>query len=169
MAASMYQASVPVFVKGLTNLRAILQKAIAHGEAKKIDDAVFVNSRLFPDMLPLSGQVQIASDMARGTIARLTGTDPPAWEDNEKTMADLIARVDKTIEYLKSFTASQIDGTEAREIKRKIRGQERTFTGLNYLLQFSMPNFYFHTTTAYDILRHNGVEIGKLDFLGSLD
>ena len=169
MAVSMHQASVPVFVKGLTNLRAILEKAIAHGEAKKIDDAVFVNARLFPDMLPLSGQVQIASDMARGTIARLTGSEPPAWEDNEKTMSDLIARVDKTLEYLKSFAQSKIDGTEAAQIKRKIRGQERTFTGLNYLLQFSMPNFYFHTGTAYGILRHNGVEIGKQDFLGTLD
>jgi len=169
MAVSMYQASVPVFIKGLTNLRALLAKAIAHGEAKKIDDAVFVNARLYPDMLPLSGQVQIASDMARGTMARLTSAEPPAWEDDEKTIADLVARIDKTIDYLKSFTASQIDGSEALEIKRKIRGQERTFTGVNYLLQFSMPNFYFHTTTAYDILRHNGVEIGKLDFLGSLD
>jgi hypothetical protein len=165
----MYQASVPVFVKGLTNLKGILEKGAAHAQAKKIDDAVFVNARLFPDMLPLSGQVQIASDMARGTIARLTGSEPPAWEDNEKTMADLIARVDKTLEYLKSFAQSKIDGTEAAQIKRKIRGQERTFTGLNYLLQFSMPNFYFHTATAYGILRHSGLEIGKLDFLGNLD
>jgi hypothetical protein len=169
MAISMYQASVPIFVRSLTNLRAILEKATAHAEARKIDDSVFVNARLFPDMLPLSGQVQIASDMARGTIARLTGSEPPAWEDDEKTMADLIARVDKTLEYLKSFAQSKIDGTEAAQIKRKIRGQERTFTGLNYLLQFSMPNFYFHTATAYAILRHNGVEIGKSDFLGSLD
>ncbi len=169
MAVSMYQASVPVFVKGLTNLRAILDKATAHAEAKKIDGAVFLNARLFPDMVPLSGQVQIASDMARGTMARLTGNDPQAWEDDEKTIADLVARVDKTLDYLKSFTALQIEGTETREIKRKIGGQERTFTGLNYLLQFSMPNFYFHTTTAYDILRHNGVEIGKLDFLGSME
>ncbi len=169
MAVSMYQASVPVFVKGLTNLRAILDKATAHAEAKKIDGAVFLNARLFPDMVPLSGQVQIASDMARGTMARLTGNDPQAWEDDEKTIPDLVARVDKTLDYLKSFTALQIEGTETREIKRKIGGQERTFTGLNYLLQFSMPNFYFHTTTAYDILRHNGVEIGKLDFLGSME
>jgi hypothetical protein len=113
--------------------------------------------------------VQIASDMARGTIARLTGSEPPAWEDNEKTLADLIARVDKTLEYLRSFAPSQIDTTEARQVTRKIRGQERTFTGQNYLLQFSMPNFYFHTATAYDILRHSGVEVGKLDFLGSFE
>jgi hypothetical protein len=169
MAITMHQASVPVFAKGLTNLRAILEKAAAHAQAKKIDDAVFVNARLYPDMLPLSGQVQIASDMARGTIARLTGSEPPAWEDNEKTLADLIARVDKTLEYLRSFAPSQIDGAEARHVTRKIRGQERTFTGSNYLLQFSMPNFYFHTATAYDILRHSGVEVGKLDFLGTLD
>jgi hypothetical protein len=169
MPISMHRVSVSVFVKGLANLRVILEKGTAHAQAKKIDDAVFVNARLYPDMLPLSGQIQIASDMARGTIARLTGSEPPAWDDDEKTMGDLIARVDKTIEYLKSFPSSKIDGTEATEVKRKVRGQDRTFTGLNYLLQFAMPNFYFHTTTAYDILRHNGVEIGKLDFIGSLD
>ena len=169
MAISMYQVSVPVFVKGLANLRAILEKGTAHAQARKIDETVLVNARLYPDMLPLSGQIQIASDMARGTIARLTGSEPPAWDDDEKTIADLIARIDKTIEYLKSFTSSQIDGTETQEIKRKIRGQERTFSGLNYLLQFAMPNFYFHTATTYAILRHNGVEIGKLDYLGNLD
>ena len=109
----MYQASVPVFVKGLANLKAILEKATAHAQANKIDDAVFVTARLYPDMLPLSSQIQIASDFARGTTARLAGSEPPAMDDNEKTLADLIARVDKTIDYLKSFTTSQIDGSEA--------------------------------------------------------
>ena len=169
MTISMYQASVPVFVKGLTNLRAILEKAAAHAQAKKIDDTVFASARLFPDMLPLTGQIQIATDFARGTTARLAGTEMPKWEDNEKTLAELIARVERTLEYVKPFTAAQLDGTEGKEITRPIRGQPKTFTGLNYLLQFALPNFYFHSTTAYAILRHNGVEIGKPDFLGSLD
>jgi hypothetical protein len=165
----MYKASVPVFVKGLTNLKALLEKAAAHAQAKKIDETVFASARLYPDMLPLTVQIQIATDFARGTAARLAGTEMPKWEDNEKTLAELIARVDRTLDYVKPFTAAQIDGTEGKEITRPIRGQPKTFTGLNYLLQFALPNFYFHTATAYGILRHNGVEIGKLDFLGSLD
>jgi hypothetical protein len=169
MTISMYKASVPVFVKGLTNLKAILEKAAAHAQAKKIDETVFAGARLYPDMLPLTGQVQIATDFARGTTARLAGVEMPKWEDNEKTLAELIARVDKTLEYVKPFTASQIDGTEGKEITRTLRGQPRTFTGQNYLLQFALPNFYFHSTTAYALLRHNGVEIGKMDFLGTLD
>ena len=169
MAISMYQASAPVFAKGLANMKSILEKAAAHAAAKKIDETVFVTARLFPDMLPLSKQVQIASDFARGTTARLAGSEPPAMEDNEKTLADLIARVDKTLDYLKTFTAAQIDGSEARQITRPIRGQPKTFTGINYLLQYALPNFYFHTVTGYDILRHNGVEIGKPDFIGSVD
>jgi len=169
MTLSMYNASVPVFVKGLTNLKALLEKAAAHAQAKKIDETVFAGARLFPDMLPLTGQIQIATDFARGTTARLAGVEMPKWEDNEKTLAELIARVDKTLEYVKPFTAAQIDGTEGKEITRTLRGQPRTFTGLNYLLQFALPNFYFHSTTAYALLRHNGVEIGKMDFLGNLD
>jgi len=168
MTISMYQASVPVFVKGLTNLKAILEKALAHAQEKKIDDTVFVNARLYPDMLPLSGQIQIATDMARGTMARLSGSEPPKWEDNEKTMAELIARIDKTVDYLKGFTAPQIDGTEGKAITRTIRGNPMTFTGLDYLQQFSIPNFYFHSATAYGLLRHGGVAVGKLDFLGKL-
>ena len=169
MTISMYKASEPVFVKGLTNLKALLEKAAAHAQAKKIDETVFAGARLFPDMLPLTGQIQIATDFARGTTARLAGVEMPKWEDNEKTLAELIARVDKTLEYVKPFTAAQIDGTEGKEITRTLRGQPRTFTGLNYLLQFALPNFYFHSTTAYALLRHNGVEIGKMDFLGNLD
>jgi len=169
MTISMYQASVPVFVKGLTNLKAILEKAAAHAQANKIDETVFAGARLYPDMLPLTGQVQIATDFARGTTARLAGVEMPKWEDNEKTLAELIARVDRTLEYVKPFTAAQIDGTEGREITRTLRGQPRTFTGINYLLQFALPNFYFHSTTAYALLRHNGVAIGKMDFLGNLD
>ena len=169
MTISMFQASVPAFVRGLTNLRAILEKAAAHAQAHKIDDTVFVTARLYPNMLPLAKQIQIASDFARGTTARLAGVEPPAMEDNEKTLADLIARVDRTLDYVKPFTAAQIDGSEGKAITRQVRGQPRTFTGLNYLLQYALPNFYFHSATAYAILRHNGVEIGKADFLGSLD
>ncbi len=169
MTISMFQASVPAFVRGLTNLKAILEKAAAHAQAHKIDDTVFVTARLYPNMLPLAKQIQIASDFARGTTARLAGVEPPAMEDNEKTLADLIARVDRTLDYVKPFTAAQIDGSEGKVITRQVRGQPRTFTGLNYLLQYALPNFYFHSATAYAILRHNGVEIGKADFLGSLD
>ena len=122
MPITMYQASVPGFIRLLGSLKSILEKAAAHAAAKKIDDSVFVNSRLFPDMLPLSFQVQVASDFARGTCARLAGTEPPAVEDKEKTLAELIARVDASIAYVKTFTAAQIDGSETRQITRKIRG-----------------------------------------------
>jgi hypothetical protein len=166
MAITMYQASVPVFIKLLGNLKAILEKTAAHAAAKKIEEAVFVNARLYPDMLPLSAQVQIASDSARGACARLSGAEPPPIEDKEKTLAELIARIDTTIAYLRTFKAEQLDGTETRQITRKLRGNPVTFSGVDYLLTFAMPNFYFHVTTTYAILRHNGVELGKGDFLG---
>jgi len=166
MAITMYQASAPVFIKTLGNLRAILEKAAAHAAAKKIDESVLVNARLFPDMLPLSAQVQIASDMARGTMARLSGAEPPAVEDKEKSLAELMARIDAASAYVRSFQAAQIDGSETRQITRKLRGNTVNFTGSDYLFTFAMPNFYFHVTTTYAILRHNGLEIGKGDFLG---
>ena len=166
MAITMYQASVPVFIKLLGNLKGILEKTAAHAAAKKIEESVFVNARLYPDMLPLSAQVQIASDSARGACARLSGAEPPPIEDNEKTLAELIARIDTTIAYLRTFKAEQLDGTETRQITRKLRGNPVTFSGVDYLLTFAMPNFYFHVTTTYAILRHNGVELGKGDFLG---
>jgi len=168
MAITMYQASVPQFIKMLGNLRSILEKAAAHAAAKKIDESVLVGARLYPDMLPLAGQVQIATDFARGTAARLAGAEPSKVEDNEKSFAELIARVDAAIAYVRTIPQGQIDGSETRQITRTIRGTARTFSGLDYLTQFSLPNFYFHITTAYAILRHNGVEIGKLDFLGPL-
>ena len=166
MAITMYQASAPVFIKLLGNLKAILEKAAAHAAAKKIDESVFANARLYPDMLPLSAQVQIASDMARGTMARLSGAEPPAVEDKEKTLAELISRIDTAVAYVRSFEAAQIDGSQTRQITRKLRGNQVTFTGVDYLLTFAMPNFYFHVTTTYAILRHSGVELGKGDFLG---
>ena len=168
MAITMYQATVPVFIRMLGNLKAILEKAAAHAAAKKIDESVFVNARLSPDMLPLSAQVQIATDFARGTSARLAGVELPVVEDKEKTLAELIARVDAAIAYVRTFSAAKIDGSETREVTRKIRGNEMKFTGLNYLLNFALPNFYFHVTATYAILRHNGLEIGKMDFLGPM-
>ena len=167
MALSMYQASVPVFVKMLTNLKAVLQKASAHAQARKIDEAVLVNARLYPDMLPLAKQIQIASDFARGTAARLGGAEPPSYEYNEKTLGELIARIDRTIEFLGTKKAGEIDGSEGREIVRPVRGEPHKFSGVNYLLQYALPNFFFHATTAYAILRHKGITIGKMDFLGA--
>jgi hypothetical protein len=165
MAITMYQASAPVFIKLLGNLKAILEKAAAHAAAKKIDESVLVNARLYPDMLPLSAQVQIGSDMARGTMARLAGAEPSPIEDKEKTLGELIARIDTAVAQVRSFQAAQIDGSETRQITRKLGGNTMTFTGLDYLLLFAMPNFYFHVTTTYAILRHSGVELGKGDFL----
>jgi hypothetical protein len=167
MSITMYQASVPQFIRMLGNLKGILQKAAAHAAARKISESALLNARLFPDMFPLTRQVQIATDFARGTGARLSGVEPPAVDDKEQSFAELVARVDVAIAYLKTLPAVKIDGSEAREIKRKVRGVERTFAGIDYLLQYSLPNFYFHLTTAYAILRHNGIEVGKGDFVGA--
>ena len=169
MTLSMYQASVPVFVKMLSNLKGVLQKAAAHAQARKIDETVLVNARLYPDMLPLSKQIQIASDFARGTAARLAGSEPPSYEDNEKTLTELMARIDRTIEFLRTAKAAEIDGSEGREIVRPVRGEPHKFSGVNYLLQYALPNFFFHATTAYAILRHNGIEVGKQDYIGKMD
>jgi uncharacterized protein len=166
MSLDMYQASIPVFVRMLGNLSSILDKALTHAEAKKIDPAVFITGRLAPDMFPLSRQVQIATDMVKGCAARLAGVDVPSYEDNETTFADLQARIDKTVEFLQSVSAEQINGGEGRTVTLKIRGKEVNFQGQPYLLDFVLPNFYFHITATYAILRHNGVEIGKMDYLG---
>ena len=162
----MYQASVPVFTRMLGNLRAILEKGAAHAEAKKFDAAVLVNGRLAPDMFALARQVQIAADMAKGCGARLAGIEPPKHDDNEATIPELLARIDKTLAFLKTLKPGQIDGSEEKAISLQLRSGAREFKGLDYLLFFAMPNFYFHCATAYNILRHNGVEIGKPDFLG---
>ena len=166
MTLSMYQACTPVFTRALTNLSAIFDKAAAHAQAKKIDQAVFMAARLAPDMLALPRQVQIASDTARRTVARLSGQEAPPLDDNEASFADLKARIAKTIDYMKTVPAAQIDGSEERSIAMKVGGNDIKFTGRDYLLGFALPNFFFHVTTAYNILRHNGVEIGKMDFLG---
>ncbi len=166
MSLSMYQASIPVLIKNLTNLAGILEKAEAHAADKKVDPAVFIQMRLYPDMYPLARQVQIATDVAKGCAARLSGQTPPVYDDNETTFAELQARIAKIIAFLNTFTPEQIDGTEEATITLKLGGRERSFKGLPYLLDFVLPNVYFHTTTAYAILRHGGVELGKADFLG---
>jgi uncharacterized protein len=168
MTLSMYQASAPVFIRGLESLSAILNKAAAHAEAKKIDPSVFINARLAPDMFALARQVQIASDAAKGCVARLAGAQVPSYPDTETTFPELIARVATTIAFVKGFAAGQIDGSEDRTVTLKMRGEDRTFRGQVYLFNLALPNFYFHITTAYDILRHNGVELGKGDYLGAL-
>ena len=168
MSLSMYQASIPVFVKQLSNLSGILKKAEEHALAKKIEPEVFINARLAPDMFPLSRQIQIATDGVKGCAARLAGVEVPSYPDTEKTFPELQARIAKTIEFAKSFTASQIDGTEERKVTLKMKDKEANFLGQSYLLNFVLPNLYFHITTAYAILRHNGVDIGKRDYIGKL-
>ena len=166
MKTSMYEASIPMFVLSLRNLKAILEKGIAHAEARKYDPNLLAATRLAPDMLPLTRQIQIASDAAKGAAARLAGVDPPKFEDNETTMADLLARIDKTIDYLQGFKAEQLEGSEDRTITIPTRLQTFTFPGLIFLRHWAIPNFFFHVTTAYNLLRHAGVEIGKADYLG---
>ncbi|MGH8728502.1 MAG: DUF1993 domain-containing protein [Burkholderiales bacterium] len=167
MTISMYQASVPTLIRMLNNLSAILEKAAAHAEAKKIDPAVLTSSRLYPDMLPLARQIHIATDQAKGCGARLAGIEPPKFEDKEVTFPELIARIQKTISFLRELKPEQIDGSEKKTITLQVRGSTLTFEGMTYLLNFALPNFYFHVTTAYDILRHCGVELGKRDYLGA--
>jgi len=167
MIISMYQASVPRFVNILTNLSAILDKAQAHVEARKIDPAALTTFRLFPDMLPMTRQMQIACDSAKGAVARLAGVDIPKHEDTEQTFADLKARIAKTVEFVRSIKPVQLDGTEDKDITVKVGGKDTTFKGMQFLLDRALPNFYFHVTTTYNILRHNGIEIGKRDYLGN--
>lgn len=167
MTISMYQASIPRFVNILGNLSNILDKAQAHVDAKKIDPAVLPDARLYPDMFPLSKQVQIACDTAKGVVSRLAGIEIPVYEDNEKTLADLKARVTKTIGFIQGVKAAQIDGSEDKDIVIKRGDKETHYKGMQFLLGHAVPNFYFHVTTTYNILRHNGVEIGKRDFLGN--
>jgi hypothetical protein len=167
MKVSMYQASAPRFANMLKNLAAILDKARSHAEAKKIDPLVLTSARLFPDMFPLSRQVQIACDTAKGAVARLAGVEVPKHEDFEQTIDELKARIAKTIDFVSSVSAAQIDGSEDKEMVLKLGGREVTYNGLQYLLGQALPNFYFHVTTAYNILRHNGVDVGKRDYIGT--
>jgi hypothetical protein len=168
MALSMYQASAPRFVNMLKNLAAILDKAQAHADAKKIDPLVLTSARLYPDMFALARQVQVASDTAKGAMARLAGVEVPKYEDTEKTFAELKARIDRTVAFIESFKPAQIDGTEDKDLVIKLGAREMQWKGAQYLLGFALPNFYFHAATAYDILRHNGLELAKRDFIGNV-
>ena len=167
MTLSMYQASIPPLIRSLNNLVGILSKGAAHAESKKIEPGVFIQSRLYPDMFPLSRQVQIASDIARRGMARLADVEAPGMEDNETTFPELITRLQETISYLETLTPEQIDGTETKSIDLPVGGETFNFDGQSFLLYFILPNVYFHVTTAYNILRHCGVEIGKRDYLGA--
>jgi hypothetical protein len=166
MAISLYAASVPVFTQGIKALRGVLAKGEAHAAALKIQPEVLLQSRLYPNMFPLTRQVQIAADFAKGVPGRLAGVELPAYPDTETTFAELYARIDKTLAFIGGLTPAQIDGQEGRTIELKVGGQTMTFQGQPYLLGFGLPNFYFHATTAYAILRHSGVDVGKRDFIG---
>jgi len=167
MAISMYKASSPIFVQYLTGLSDVLGKAAAHVEAKKLDPSFLLNMRLYPDMFPLVRQVRAATDHAMSACGRCAGIEPPTFANDEASFDDLKARIAKAIDFIKSIKPDQIDGSEDREITIKFPSGERKFTGQGLLLNFALPNFYFHSTTAYNILRHCGVEIGKRDFMST--
>lgn len=167
MALSMYEVSIPAFIRALNNLSAILEKGAAHAQAQGMDPADLIQTRLIADMDTLANQVQRASDAAKGCAARLAGIDVPSFADTEATFPELQERIAKTVDFLKSVRPEQLEGSEARSIELKLRQGAITFDGKSYLLGFALPNFYFHITTAYDILRHKGVQIGKMDYLGA--
>jgi len=162
MSLSMYSSSIPVFLHYLKSLSALLKK----GADKKVDEKVLTSSRLYPDMFPLSRQVQIACDVAKGCGARLAGVEVPKYEDNEVTFTELQARIDKTVNFLNTLAASQIDGSEQKQIKLQAGPRELEFVGDFFLRNWALPNVFFHITTTYNILRHNGVPVGKMDYLG---
>ena len=168
MALSMYQATVPVFSRNLANLSAVLEKAAENAKSRKVDEEVFLKARLAVDMLPLAEQVQFVIIHAKGVGARLAGLDIPEFGGAESSFSGLQDRIAKTVKFLQGLSVSQIDGSEGRAIVLNLQGRKITFTGQDYLLKFALPNFYFHHAIAYAILRHNGVEIGKADYLGPL-
>ena len=167
MPISMYQASIPVCQQMLTSLSAVLDKAAAHAAARKIEPSVLLNTRLYPDMFPLARQVREATNHAASACGRVAGTDLPTFANTEASIPDLKERIAKTIDFIKSLKPTQIDGSEDKEITMKFTSGERKFTGQVFLLNFGLPNFFFHYTTAYDILRSCGVEVGKRDFMGT--
>jgi uncharacterized protein len=167
MALSMYQASVPAFLQMLSSLSAILDKAEVYAAERRIDPAVLLGWRLAPDMFALARQVQIATDHAKGCCARLAGVEVPKYPDDEATFADLRARIGRTVDFVRGFEPSDIDGSEGRDITITAGTRELRFKGQQYLVNFALPNFYFHVATAYDILRRCGLPIGKRDFLGA--
>ena len=166
MKISMHAMSHDVFKKALTQLLLVIEKGVANAKARNFDPNVFVTQRLAPDMLPFARQVQLASDFAKNSMARLAGIDPPKFEDNEATIDELVARVKKTLEYIDTVPAAALENSETRDIKIPLRDRTVEFKGLPYLQHWAIPNFYFHFVTAYNLLRHNGVDVGKRDFLG---
>ncbi len=164
--SSMYQTSLPMFIHMLGSISKILHKAESWGAEKNIAPEVLLNARLAPDMYPLTKQIQIATDVVKGCAARLAGVEPPSYADNEASFAELQARLEKTIAFLKAFTPEQIDGSESRSIELNFPNLQLKLSGQEYLVGFVMPNFYFHLSTAYGILRHQGLAVGKMDFLG---
>ena len=167
MSFSIYHASIPVLVRGLKNLSHLLAKGEAHAAAKGLPASALIESSLAPDMYNLARQVQLASDSAKGCGARLAGIENPSFADTETTFAELQARIDKTVAFLQSIAEAQLDGADTRQVTMKLRSGEKHFAGADYLFNFVLPNFFFHVTTAYDILRHKGVELGKPDYLGA--
>ena len=167
MTITMYEASVPVFARGLTNLSAVLKKGEAYAKDKGVNPDHLLQQRLIFDMLPLIKQIQIGCDTAARSVARMAGVEPKSFPDTETTLAEAYARIDATIAYIQSFKPAQIDGCEDHTVVHKTRAGDITFTGIDYLRQYALPNFFFHCTTAYDILRVAGVAVGKRDFLGS--
>jgi hypothetical protein len=167
MTITMTDASVPVFLQGLKGLKGVLGKAAAHVEAKGLDPESLLKARLYPDMFPLLRQVQIVCDFAKGAAGRLAGADLPTYEDNETTFADLSARIDKTVAFIEGLDTAAIAGSDTREISLTRRGETKTFSGKAYFFEQALPNYFFHLTTAYAILRESGVELGKKDFLGT--
>jgi len=166
MKISMYAMSHDVFKKSLTQLLHVMDKGVANAKARNFDTSVLVASRLAPDMLPFSKQIQLTSDFAKNSLARLAGIEPPKFEDSETTMDELVARVKKTLEFIATLPASSFEGSETRDIKIPLRDRTLEMKGLEYLQHWVIPNFYFHFVTAYNLLRHNGVDVGKRDFLG---
>jgi hypothetical protein len=168
MTISMYQASAPVYLQYLHSISAVLDRGLAFAEARKMDPALLLQARLYPDMHPLVKQVQIFTDQAVRGMSRLAGAEPPPFPDTESSFAELKTRIEKAAAHVRSFAPEQIDGSETREIVMKTPRGDLTFNGLDYLLKFSLPNFFFHATAAYSILRQAGVEIGKMDFMGGM-
>ncbi len=168
MTISMYQASAPALLQMLNSLSAILDKAESDAAARKIDPSVILNFRLAPDMLPLISQIRISGDFSKGCMARLAGVENPKFEDNETTLPEAKARIARTVKFIEGFKPADIDGSEAREISLTVGGETMNFNGQTYLVHFVLPNVYFHVTTAYNILRHCGLQIGKRDFMGAI-
>ncbi|MGH8222696.1 MAG: DUF1993 domain-containing protein [Woeseiaceae bacterium] len=168
MTIAVHDLAIAPLLGMLRNLDAIVSKAERYADLKKIDPKVLINARLYPDMLPFVGQIRIATDTAKGAAARLSGNPLPSWPDEERTFAEVHERIQKAVDYLGSFKPQQFEGAEARNIELKLGPHHVKFTGKNYITSFVLPNFYFHVTAAYAILRHNGLEIGKVDYLGAI-